>query len=242
MSSPLKLFRDKLNSFEARFPKLYGLIDLLVNVCVIIMLVLVIRTYLISPFQVYGPSMCNTLNYINGECKHQFGEYLIVNRAVYYPFGGYRYREPIRGDVVVFKPAQNKDEYYIKRVVALPGEQVKIQNGYVYIKNAEHQTWWQLPESYLNETNLGHTFPLIASQATEYEVPAGKYFVLGDNRQESTDSRQCFYTRSTQKCATENDHYLTLERIEGKAAVVLWPFSKIRFLSNPSYEQETPKK
>lgn len=233
MSSPLKYFREKLNGFESRFPKLYGLIDLLVNVFVIIMLVLVIRTYLISPFQVYGPSMCNTLNYINGECKHQFGEYLIVNRAVYYPFfGDKRYSLPQRGDIVVFKPLQNKDEYYIKRVIALPGEQVKIQNGLVYLKNNEHQSWWQLPEPYLNETNAGRTFPLIASQATEYIVPAGKYFVMGDNRQESTDSRQCFYTRSTQKCATESDHYLTLERIEGKASLVLWPFNKIRILSD----------
>ncbi len=233
MSSLIKSIKSKIDSFESSFPKLYGTIDLLVNIAIIIVLVLGIRTYLISPFQVYGPSMCNTLNYINGECKHQYGEYLIVNRAVYYPFlGTHRYRLPVRGDIVVFKPPENKSEYYIKRVIGLPGDKIKIQNGLVYMMNSEHQTWWELPEPYLNEKNRGRTFPMVTYEATEYQVPEGQYFVMGDNRLESTDSRQCFRTRNTTQCAEKSEHFLKLEAIEGKADIVLWPFNKMRYLQN----------
>lgn len=242
MTSLIKSFQTKLSSFQRASPRLYGLVDLLVNIAIIILLVLGIRTYLISPFQVYGPSMCDTLNYINGECKHRFGEYLIVNRAVYFPFfDTYRYRLPIRGDIVVFKPPNNQEEYYIKRVIGLPGEKVKIQNGKVYLMNTDHTAWWELPEPYLNDKNKGRTYPLVAYSTTEYVVPEGQYFVLGDNRLESTDSRHCFHTRSTSQCAEKSEHFLPLDRVEGKASLVLWPFNKVRALPNPSYEDLAAK-
>src|SRR4051794_23125522 len=82
------------------------IIDIIVNIVVIIALVFIIRTYLISPFQVYGPSMCDTLNFLDNECDHGYGEYIIVNKAVYQNFFGWQVGTPQRGDIIVFRPPQ----------------------------------------------------------------------------------------------------------------------------------------
>lgn len=228
----LKKIIDKL---QEKHPTIYFTLDLVVNIVIIVVLVFAVRTYLISPFQVYGPSMCDTLNYIKQTCQDRFGEYLIVNKAVYYPFFGKRLSVPQRGDIIVFRPPSNTKDFYIKRIIGLPGEKVKIQNGKVFIYNKEHQNGWELKEDYLNKDNNGQTFPVPSHLSATYEVADGTYFVLGDNRKKSTDSRTCFRGPGDRECDENINHLLPTDEIEGKAWVVLWPFNKIRLLKNPEY-------
>ncbi|MEK7172019.1 MAG: signal peptidase I [Patescibacteria group bacterium] len=228
----LKNFIDK---FQTKHQTAYFIADLILNIVIIIALVFAVRTYLISPFQVYGPSMCNTLNYIKSSCQDAFGEYLIVNKAVYYPFFGKRFGVPERGDIIVFRPPHNEKDFYIKRIIGLPGEKIKIQNGKVFVYNKEHQSGWELPEDYLSKENSGQTFPIPSHLTANYEVPEGFYFTLGDNRKKSTDSRTCFRGPGDRECNDDINHFLPINNIEGKAWVVLWPFNKIRLLRNPAY-------
>lgn len=224
-----------LDSFSQKHPTIYFLLDLAFNIVVIVALVFAIRTYAISPFQVFGPSMCDTLNNIDSKCQESFGEYLIVNKALYYPFFGRRFETPQRGDIIVFRPPHNSKDFYIKRIIGLPGEKIKIQNGAVYIFNNEHQSGWKLPEEYLSDANQGQTFPILSQIVTNYEVPKDTYFVLGDNRTKSTDSRTCFRGPGDRDCDDPINHFLPVENIEGKAWIVLWPFNKIRILKDPQY-------
>lgn len=218
-----------LETLENRHPTLYFFLDLLFNIVIIVILVYTVRTYLISPFQVFGPSMCDTLNVINGNCQDAFGEYLIVNKA------GYRFKPPERGDIVVFRPPHNQNDFYIKRIIGLPGERVKLQNGKVFIFNKEHQSGFQVSEEYLNEENKNRTYPISSYLVVTYEVPENYYFVMGDNRKKSTDSRTCFRGPGDAECNDKINHFLVADRIEGKAWLVLWPFNKIRILSRPVY-------
>ncbi|MBI5413345.1 signal peptidase I [Candidatus Peregrinibacteria bacterium] len=227
---------NSIDKLRAKHPTIYFLADLLLNIFIVVLLVYTVRTYLISPFQVYGPSMCDTLNNINTNCQDGFGEYLIVNKAMYYPFFGHRFGAPQRGDIIVFRPPHNEKDFYIKRIIGLPGETVKIQDGKVYVFNKEHENGWELPEDYLNDTNRGQTFPMPTQGATTYDVPKDTYFVLGDNRKKSSDSRTCFKGLSLRDCDDKNNHFLPINLIEGKAWVVLWPFNKLRLLQNPAYQ------
>jgi signal peptidase I len=215
-------------------------IDLILNLIIIIILVQIIHGYIISPFQVFGSSMCNTLNFIDNECKNGYGEYIIVNKAIYQNFFGWQVGTPQRGDIIVFHPPQNPKEFYIKRVIGLPGETVKLKDGFVYIYNKEQPDGFKLDEPYLNETNQGNTFPsrMHANNDT-FEVPEGQYFVLGDNRTGSTDSRMCFAERALSgECnAPGATPFLKPEIIQGKAWLVLWPLEKISVLESPKYQE-----
>ncbi len=209
--------------------------DILLNLVIIIGLVFLIRTFIISPFQVYGPSMCNTLNAENGECNKGYGEYLIVNKFGYLNIFGWQVGLPERGDIIVFHPPHNEKEFYIKRVIGLPGETVELIDGYVYIKNIKHPEGIRVEEAYLNSKNLGNTHPMNGSRI--FEIPEDGYFVMGDNRLKSSDARSCFSeTFGRQKCGEEGTSYfLTMDNIEGKAMVILWPLNKISIFTNPSY-------
>ena len=212
-------------------------LDILLNLIIIGAMVLVIRTFLISPFQVFGPSMCDTLNNLSGSCEHGYGEYIIVNKAVYQNLLGWQVGLPKRGDIIVFRPPQNKDEFFIKRVIGLPGETVQIKNGAVNIINKENPTGFTLQEAYLNSDNKDNTHA-IYNDKTIFEVPNGSYFVMGDNRVQSSDSRSCFKESPTSGgCGNaDNTPFLPLGNIEGKAWVVLWPLNKISILGDPAYQ------
>jgi signal peptidase I len=213
----------------------YFWLDVLLNVIIIVALVFMIRTYIISPFQVYGPSMCDTFNFFDGQCQRQYGEYLIVNKFGYQSFGGFTIGLPKRGDVVVFHPPANNDEFFIKRVIGLPGETVKLKDGKVFIYNQDNPDGFELNEPYLNDTNRGNTQPLLAGK-TVFEIPEAAYFVLGDNRIASTDSRICFKeTIGGTACSKDSSPYLTMDHIEGKAWLVLWPLNKLAVIQDPVY-------
>ncbi len=211
-------------------------LDIILNLVIIVGLVFLIRTFIISPFQVYGPSMCNTLNEDNnGDCSKGYGEYLIVNKFGYLNIFGWQVGLPDRGDIIVFHPPHNEKEFYIKRIIGLPGETIQLNDGYVYIKNSEHPEGIRLEEPYLSEENLGNTHPMNGSRV--FEIPNDGYFVMGDNRLKSSDARSCFSeTFGRQKCGEEGtSFFLTTDNIEGKAMVILWPINKISLISIPKY-------
>lgn len=224
-----------LEELREKRPTVYFFADLGINIIVVVLLVYVVRTYLISPFQVFGPSMCDNLNNIHSVCQEGFGEYLIVNKAIYYPFFGRRFQQPQRGDIVVFLPPHNSQDFYIKRIIGIPGEKIKLQNGKVFVTNKNFPNGLEIKEPYLNSDNKNETYALPSHLVTTYEIPEGTYFVLGDNRKKSTDSRMCFRGIGDRECDNPSNHFLPIERIEGKAWMVLWPFNQIRILKNPLY-------
>lgn len=130
-----------------------------------VVIVLPIRLFVAQPFVVEGESMYPTFD---------SGDYLIVDEL------SYRLGEPERGDVVVFKYPNNPKVFYIKRVIGLPGETVSINEGVVSILKTNGTTI-TLEEPYV-----------VAEDATYTEdtvVGAGEFFVMGDNRPRSSDSR-----------------------------------------------------
>lgn len=131
-------------------------------------LALFIRFFVAAPFIVSGASMLPTFQDLN---------YLIVDRLTY------DFEEPQRGDVVVFRLPQNESRDLIKRVIGLPGDTVIISGNSVTIVNEAHPEGFTLSEPYLAPENLGGP--------SNVRVTLGKdeYFVLGDNRRVSADSR-----------------------------------------------------
>lgn len=139
--------------------------ELLKFVLIAALVVIPVRIFVAQPFIVSGASMVPTF---------ENGQYLIVDELTYH------FSAPKRGDVVVFKYPRNPSEFYIKRVIGLPNETVYIQNGQVSVQKADGSTL-MLDESYV--VNKGN-----GSDQT-YAVGTDEYFVMGDNRPESSDSR-----------------------------------------------------
>ena len=144
----------------------------LIIVCAI-GLALLIQAYGVKPYRIPSESMTNTL---------KIGDRVLVNRVVYH------LRKPHRGDVVVFN-SRAVGITLIKRIIGLPGETVSLKDGAVYINGR------RIKEPYVREVN-GAALPTepfsdgrIWSLEQPYTVPAGHYFVMGDNREQSDDSR-----------------------------------------------------
>lgn len=194
-------------------------LDVVFNVVVIIAIVAGIRTFLVSPFQVEGSSMTSTL---------EDNEYIIINKLAYF------IGNPERGDIVVFHPPTEQKKYYVKRIIGIPGDEVMVKGGYVSVKKANDTTFTPLNEPYLDERNLGHTYnhPPASGDTSEmtYTVPEGKYFVLGDNRQGSLDSR------SFQMIDGSMQPFVPEYNIKGSVWFVALPFDKIQAFARPSYE------
>lgn len=163
--------------------------------------IVVVRYFLFKPFYVKGASM---------EPNFYDHEYLIIDEITY------RFREPERGEVVVFRYAGNLKEkdYYLKRIVGLPGERVKISEGKVIIYNEAHPEGVELNEPYLPD-DLKTTPDKITP------VGSTQYFVLGDNRHNSSDSRR----------------FGPIERsaIVGRAWFRGWPFTRMQTFEAPEF-------
>lgn len=208
------------------------ILDVLIDVAVVIVLVLVFRTFLYAPFQVHGPSMCDTFNVYNGECYNGDGEYVITSRLSTWSVFGWSPGDIKRGDVVIFDAPYGDDgEYFIKRVIGLPGETLKIENGYVYLADEDGDFVKIEEESYLNQDNWGNTEPY-RNLSEVFEVPEDEYFVLGDNRTRSSDSRRCFQQLG---CDAESSNYLSHDLIQGEVKLVAFPLSHFRFVEGVDY-------
>ena len=159
----------------------------------IYILVIIVISYLVITFvgqrtQVSGSSMETTLS---------DGDQLIVDKI------SYRFRDPNRYDIVVFPYQYEKNTYYIKRIIGLPGETVQIVDGYVYIDGQK------LDEHYGNEVMEN---PGLA--ADPVVLGDGEYFVLGDNRNRRQDSRAA------------NVGVIHRDDLLGRAWIRIWPFNK----------------
>jgi len=127
-----------------------------------------VRYFLFKPFVVKGASM---------EPNYYEKEYLIIDEL------SYRLRMPERGEVIVFKYPENPKEYFLKRIIGLPGERVKVAEGKVTIYNDAHPEGFVVDEKYLPQD-------LLTSGERVTELGPHEYFVLGDNRPNSLDSRR----------------------------------------------------
>lgn len=197
----------------------YHLLDVAFNIVVIVAIVAGVRTFLVSPFQVEGGSMIDTLS---------DKEYIIINKFAFLV------GNPSRGDVVVFRPPNDSSKYYVKRVIGMPSDTITIEDGFVKVKTQEDQEERLLDESgYLNQRNLGHTYrhpPGSGDRvAVVYEVPTGEYFLLGDNRQGSLDSRS--FMGSDGKPTP----FVKESNIRGRVWFIALPITKIHALEAPEY-------
>jgi signal peptidase I len=209
---------------------LLWILDLGVNIVIIAGLVVIIQTWIIAPFDVSGASMCNTLNFINDQCHNGYGEKIIINEAVFLT------GNPERGDIVVFKAPSDEKKYFIKRIIGLPGETVEIKNGEVYVTKVGSDKSEKLTENYLDAENKGNTKTYFSDMSI-FKVPAEKYFVLGDNRRASTDSRSCFEGSISIDCPQNPEKaFVPRKNIRGKTWVVWWPLQNIRVIQHESYK------
>ena len=143
----------------------------IVKIVVIALVIIVpVRMYIIQPFIVEGASM---------EPNFYDGQYLIVDEL------SYLLGTPKRGEVVIFHPPSDKDVYYIKRVIGLPGERVLIENGSIYIFNNSKPTGTRLNEE---EYSLDHK--IVKSEKDDLTLKDDEYYLIGDNRTNSLDSRR----------------------------------------------------
>ncbi len=178
---------------------LLALKEILEIVLIAVLAVGGVRYFLIQPFLVNGSSM---------EPNFESGDYILINEI------SYRFREPQRGEVIVFHYPNNEKTYFIKRVIGLPEERVVIKNGEVRIFNSSNAKGFVIKESYL---------PSIEKTSGDIDKTLGRdeYFVMGDNRGFSFDSRQ----------------WGTLKKgeIVGAAWLRLWPLDKAKAFESPAY-------
>lgn len=158
-----------------------------------------VRYFLFKPFYVKGQSMESTF-YQN--------EYLIIDEITY------RFREPERGEVVVFASPGNPQDFFLKRVIGLPGERVKIDDSKVIIYNDAHPQGVVLEESYLD---IGE----MTDGAQNISLGADEYYVLGDNRDASFDSRRF--------------GPIEVGSIVGRTWLRGYPFTRMGVLQSPEY-------
>ncbi len=164
-----------------------GLLEFLVILLVSFALVFgFVRPFVVEAFRIPSESMVPTL---------EIGDRLFVNKFIY------RFTDPERGDVVVFKSVEGGEEELIKRVVAVPGDTVEVRDGVLYV-NGEPQV-----DPYVNREFLDRSY------YGPKTVPEGHVFAMGDNRANSRDSR--FFGP------------VPYENIEGEAFLLFWPLDRI---------------
>lgn len=167
----------------------YTWIDSWLDLGFVIIIVFFVRIFIFSPFQIIGPSMNDTFYgwAILSANHYGDGEFIIVDKM------SYRIWLPQRGDVVVFSPRIGPSKkYLIKRIIWEPGDRIKIEGGKVLVAPDGKDTFVVLNETYLADRNQGKTFVREAWESITYIVPQGRYFLMGDNRMESLDARDCF--------------------------------------------------
>ena len=168
----------------------------LVETIILTALIFFVVRVTVQPYQVQGPSMEPGLNN---------GEYVLVNSLAYL-FGG-----PQRGDVIVFHPPSNPSVVYVKRVIGIPGDRIDISLSAVMVDGVK------LNEPYIHSLPPG--VDENNSVLTNIRLGPGQYFVLGDHRQDSDDSRDF--------------GYVPRANIIGKAEVIIWPLNDFQLL--PTY-------
>ncbi len=163
--------------------------DWIVSIVVAVALAMFIRTFIVELYVVDGPSMRPTL---------ESEERLVVNKFIY------RFRVPEKGEVLVFQYPRDPSRDFIKRVIATPGDTIEIHEGRVLVNDQ------LLTEDYILEKTR--------SEFPKMTVPEGRIFVMGDNRNNSEDSRFA------------DVGFVPYDLIKGKAVLVFWPISAYKTL------------
>ena len=179
------------------------LIDYGVVAVVAILLALLVQAFLVKPYRIPSESMASTL---------RPGDRVLVNRVVY------RLREPHRGDVLVFRYPEDRDVVFIKRVVGVPGDTLRVRQGCLWVNGRPvdepyvHATAGRRDPTTASVPVAGSTMRQPWSLARPYTVPPDSYFVMGDNRTDSDDSR----------------FWGTVPRADiiGEGFIVYWPFGR----------------
>ncbi|HWQ62603.1 MAG TPA: signal peptidase I, partial [Negativicutes bacterium] len=161
--------------------------DWVISILIAVVLAFFIRYFIVELYMVEGPSMRPTL---------ANGERLVVNKFLY------RFRTPERGEIIVFRYPRDPSRDFIKRVIGVPGDTVEIKEGRIFL-NGQLQN-----ENYILEKTRG-SYPLAT-------VPEGHVFVMGDNRNNSEDSR------------FRDVGFVAGDLIKGKAVVVFWPIDHLK--------------
>ena len=205
-----------------------SLLELVLIVVVALGLALGIQAFLVKPYRIPSESMVPTL---------EIGDRVLVNRL------SHRWSDPERGEIIVFADeagaqrnaanpiagglrslaaglglAPPSEEDFIKRVIGLPGETIEVRDGVVYIDGEE------IPEAATTEG--GYLSVRDESFFPPTEIGEDEYFVMGDNRPRSSDSRSLLGT-------------IDREQIIGRAFVLVWPLGRVSVLSAPSYQNAT---
>ena len=169
------------------------------TVVIALVIAVVLYLFIMTPHEVLGNSMHPT---------YKNGEYLMANKLTY------RFGEPKRGDVIIFKYSDTQD--FIKRIIGIPGDTIMVKDGKVYVNGQ------QLDESnYLEDTVYTSGGDYLAEGQT-ITIQDNEYFVLGDNRPHSSDSRTFGPISGNQ--------------IKGKAWIVYLPISEFRIVTHENYE------
>lgn len=176
---------EETSSDEVKTSTAKEIVSWIKTIAFAVILAWFITTFLIVNAKVPTGSMKNTINE---------GDRVIANRL------SYMLSDPERFDIVVFKFPDNEKEYFIKRIIGLPGETVEIKDGKVYIDGSDEP----LDDSFIAE-------PMLPEADAVYEVPENCYFMLGDNRNNSADSRRWV------------NKYVKREKILGKAVLKYFP-------------------
>lgn len=175
------------------------LVDILQIVIFAVSIFLFIYLLVLQPHRIKGSSM---------EPNFHDKQYLLTDKV------SYRFGDPKRGDVVVFKaPPDDKDEF-IKRVIGLPGEQVMVRQGKIYVNGKELKEEYLIPGQF---TPPGTS----VTEGRSFTVPANQYFLVGDNRDHSFDSR--------------NFGFIDRSKLNGKAWVIYWPIPDAGFVPGVNY-------
>lgn len=170
--------------------------EIIQTVAIAVIAVFLVRTFVVQPFLVSGSSM---------EPSFYNSDYLLVDELTY------RFREPSRGEVIVFKYPGDHRSYYIKRIIGLPGERVQINNGKIAIYKDGKEL--DLKEPYISQLKSSGRFETVLKE--------NQYFVMGDNRNFSFDSRSW--------------GPLSRSEIIGLARLRLWPVNKVMAFTAPAY-------
>lgn len=178
----------------------YLLFDLVQTLVIAGAIFVVIYAFLFRPYQVNGHSMDPTF---------QDGEYVLTNLI------SLRLGSLQRGDIVVFVAPPDKEKDYIKRIIGLPGDKVKISGGEVFLNGVKLD---QTPFLSSDVRTNGGTF---LGEGNEVIVPEGNYFAMGDNREFSSDSREW--------------GFVTRNAVIGKSFIVYWPLNRLRIVKHASF-------
>lgn len=217
-AAPVEEHEEEAEPFDRRRALTFAR-ELIETILLTLVIFVAVRTLVVN-FRVDGESMRPSL---------ANGEYLLVNKAVYFHFDlnalrnilpgkdheekdiVYLFHPPQRGDIIVFDPPTPSDKPYVKRVIGLPGDRISIHDNKVFVNgNAIQEGYIAAPPHYTYPTSGG-----------EFTVPAGDIFVLGDNRNNSSDSSRF--------------GPVSLDSVIGKAIISYWPRDNFGFIPHERY-------